>query len=256
MSASSGLKGQCYVCGHMYNEHNRDKCKGRDKQKDKNGKKKWVKCTRWWYICQQSHESERPTSYQVCHNCPSHPGGGPSETEPDGSYSTADNAQEFEDGWEWDPVKNVYFFTLEDGTVQYDQTGAGSAAGDDHGQTSTNNAKHTRNDSRDSEDPLAWTQERYHQETEAVDDLASALEQVQISKAEPDNATYVETYRSKDHLCFKNKGKEVKTNWSDWSGYTMEDGTPWFYWVSGSGRSFWTWELAAQEEKKKKHHKR
>lgn len=267
MSASSGLKGQCNVCGHMYNEHNSEECIGRDRKKDRNGKTKWVKCKNRWYICQQSHDSKRRNAYQVCHNCPSHPGGGPSGTEPGGDYTTAHNVRKFEAEWEWDPVRNAHYYKDEDGAIHYDQTGAGSSAGSGYGYSvhsetskATSYAEHTQKDSRDSEAPLASSQERHNQDAEGLSDLTSAFEQVQISEAqsalqEPDETSiYVETYKRKDHLCFRNlDDREVKTAWSDWSEFTMDDGRQYFYWVSPkSGREFWTWELAAPGKKHRK----
>ncbi|KAH7129669.1 hypothetical protein B0J13DRAFT_563173 [Dactylonectria estremocensis] len=116
MSASSGLRGTCSVCSHMYNEHNRYRCTGRDKKKVDKKKHQWVQCTARWYVCQQGNHAfmgDRKNAYLVCHDCKSHPGGGPDGTGPEGSYATADDAQSYDVGeeeqWQWDSTYQRYY---------------------------------------------------------------------------------------------------------------------------------------------------
>jgi hypothetical protein len=91
MSASSSLSGDCSVCAHSYNEHNRFKCKGSDKKKAAKGKYTYEKCKTRWYVCQQGgHDfaGDRSNAYMVCRSCAAHPGGGPDGSGPDGTYYT------------------------------------------------------------------------------------------------------------------------------------------------------------------------
>ena len=130
MSASSGLTGECSVCSHYYNEHNRFRCEGSDKKKASKGKYKYEKCKTWWYICQQgSHEfaGDRVNAYMVCHGCSAHPGGGPDGTGPDGDYYTpsggsggsggSGNQQQTE--WLLDPKSQQYYYIDSEGKSQW-----------------------------------------------------------------------------------------------------------------------------------------
>ncbi|CAI6100994.1 unnamed protein product [Clonostachys chloroleuca] len=175
MSAST-----CVVCHHLYEEHNAYPCKGQDKQK-KDGKKKWVKCKNKWYICQQIHETERRNAYVVCHNCPSHPGGGPEGSEPGGSFDVAANVQKYQGDWEYDHKTGRYFYTDEQGEIHWynesaqqtsNYSGVGGGASTHAGQSSSMSQPatlHQRNDSRDEPDPLSWDEQRIAAEVANLD---------------------------------------------------------------------------------------
>lgn len=135
MSTSSGLRGQCNVCAHSYNEHSRHRCNGRDKKRNKKGKYEYVKCTVYWYICQQgSHDfmGDRNDAYLVCHDCKSHPGGGPEGTGPDGVFPTADEAQAHDPGrleWQWHPTYQRYYYIDNNGNpIWMDDQGQSSSS--------------------------------------------------------------------------------------------------------------------------------
>lgn len=262
MSASSGLKGICPICAHAYHEHNRYACEGKDRMKGQDGKKTWAQCAVWWYICQQRHQTKRRNAYQVCHDCPRHPGGGPSGSEPGGTFARAEDCHPFEGEWDWDTNAQAYYRVDEEGIFHwYGETVAGpsteqSAATNVGASSSTSSAvQHTRGDSRDSEDPLGWTQQQYDEAT-VLADLTSAFDRTRISEAtatSQQEAEEVETYTHGRHICFKDdKGHEYKTVREDWKENTLDDGTQLFYWISPrSGRSFCTYTLA----KGKKHRK-
>lgn len=75
---------------------------------------------------------ERPDAPLVCHDCRSHPGGGPEGTGPDGTFPTADNAQAYDDdaiAWEWDPNEQQYYYLDDYGNPIYaDQEQSSSSA--------------------------------------------------------------------------------------------------------------------------------
>lgn len=65
----------------------------------------------------------RNDAYLVCHDCPSHPGGGPAGTGLDGSFATADGAQEYdgsEEQWLWDATYQRYYYVDVDGNKIWD----------------------------------------------------------------------------------------------------------------------------------------
>jgi hypothetical protein len=61
MSASSGTKGFCSVCGHANNEHNSYTCEAKS-------------CRKKFKVCQTgSHPGETQGAYVLCKACPDHP---------------------------------------------------------------------------------------------------------------------------------------------------------------------------------------
>lgn len=260
MSASSGLKGICPICGHAYHEHNRYTCEGRDRLKGQDGKKTWMQCSVWWYICQQRHQTKRRNAYQVCHNCPRHPGGGPSGSEPGGSFTTAVDCQPFEGEWDWDTNAQAYYRVDEDGIFHwYGETMAGPSTEQSTNAGASSSSypaiqQHTRDNSRDLEDPLGWTQQQFEDAT-GLSDLTSAFDKTRISESATSQqvADEVETYMRGQHICFKDDKKhEVQTVREDWGENTLEDGTQYFYWISPSGRAFCTYNLASGGKKQRK----
>lgn len=75
---------------------------------------------------------DRRDAYLVCHDCTSHPGGGPPGTGPDGTYPTAHDAQPYDDGgeeqWLWDSTYQRYYFMDGYGNIIW---------ADDQGQSSS-----------------------------------------------------------------------------------------------------------------------
>lgn len=61
MSASSGMKGWCDVCGHHNNEHNYHTCEA-------------AQCRKKFKVCQVGdHEGTENGEYVLCKWCPDHP---------------------------------------------------------------------------------------------------------------------------------------------------------------------------------------
>jgi hypothetical protein len=185
MSASSGLKGDCGVCKHSYNEHNRHKCKGSDKKKVQ-GKYTFEKCKTWWYVCQHGgHDfaGERADAYMVCISCEAHPGGGPDGSGPDGTFYTPSAEESITmdwSPWEWVAENNQWRrYRVSNGKYEYEWRDPEPSPSSTSDQAV---AGHSRVDSQDSEDPLAWSNDRYEKETGDIGELTENLAKTKLDK--------------------------------------------------------------------------